>query len=147
MGAAASHEPLPEANAPAWSQQSPPSFGRARIEAELRQLPGKDLVIVHYGKLHNPFEEWVYNDADIDNAEIVWAREINPTEDQRVIEYFHNRKIWLLEADARPPLLKRCIRDDKATNSIAAVCGSLKLSAASSDPISPRQMATSLSGF
>jgi hypothetical protein len=104
--AAANHQPLPEANAPAWSQQSPPSFGRGRFEAQLRQLPGKQLVIIRYGPKHNPFEEWVYNDAEIDNSKVVWAREILPNNNEALLRYFKDRQVWLLEPDTQHPELR-----------------------------------------
>jgi hypothetical protein len=55
----------------------PDHFGteRARVEADLKQLPGKQLVIVRNSTRHNPLDEWVYNAADIDVSEIVWARD------------------------------------------------------------------------
>lgn len=106
-GAAALHRPLPEDNAPAWWQQSPPSFGRAEIDGELQPMSGHQLVIVRYGPQHNPFEEWVYNDADIDHSKVVWAREMGPTENEELVKYFRDRHVWLLEADAHPPRLSQ----------------------------------------
>ncbi|MGA2717093.1 MAG: hypothetical protein ABSG41_28750, partial [Bryobacteraceae bacterium] len=47
---------------------------RAKILQELQALPGEDLVIVRYSDKPIPQEEWVYNDADIDHAKVVWAR-------------------------------------------------------------------------
>src|SRR5713226_561515 len=49
---------------------------RARIEAQLEGTPGNHLVIVRYSPRHDTFAEWVYNRADVDNAKVVWAREI-----------------------------------------------------------------------
>jgi hypothetical protein len=61
--------------------------------------------LVRYGENHDCYAEWVYNEADIDGAPVVWAREMDPTNDARIIRYFADRKIWLLEADAAPPRL------------------------------------------
>jgi hypothetical protein len=90
----------------AWHETMVRSFGRQTIKHELEHLPGKHLVIVHYRPDHDTFNEFVYNDADIDNSKIVWAREIGPREDQDVMNYFKDRKIWTLQADEHPPRLE-----------------------------------------
>jgi len=43
--------------------------------------------------------EWVYNQADIDNAKIVWARDMGPTDNVELIRYFKDRSVWLLQPD------------------------------------------------
>lgn len=86
----------------AWDQSGHKSSGRAALLRKLEQLDTKQLVIVRYKPDHDPSEEWVYNKADIDAAKVVWAREISPPEDARLIKYFGGRRIWLLEADEKP---------------------------------------------
>ena len=54
----------------------------ADLRFELANSGGRRLIIVRYGLQHSPLEEWVYNDADIDRSSVVWAREMNPTEDK-----------------------------------------------------------------
>jgi hypothetical protein len=78
---------------------------RARILAELQQSGERHLVIVRYGAGHSPFDEWVYNEADIDSADVVWAREMGPDQDEKLVAYFLDRRLWLLDADAEPPVL------------------------------------------
>jgi len=78
---------------------------RIDIQAELNRVPGDHLVIVRYSPQHEVHSEWVYNDADIDHARIVWARDMGASENQQLIEYFKNRKIWLAEPDTVPPRL------------------------------------------
>ncbi len=89
----------------AWYQRGPITFGRAAILGELNQLPGKQLVVVRYKPDHPPFEEWVYNEPDIDAAKLVWARELTPGENEGLLKYFRDRRVWLLEADEKPPKL------------------------------------------
>ncbi|HEX5226370.1 MAG TPA: hypothetical protein VFW44_01615 [Bryobacteraceae bacterium] len=79
---------------------------RAYIESWLSQRPKKQLVIVHYSKFHSPDQEWVYNGAAIDSSKVVWAREMDSQSDARLVAYFHDREIWLLNADDRPQHLE-----------------------------------------
>ena len=46
--------------------------------------------------------EWIYNAPDIDGAEIVWARELSDRENKRLLTYFKDRQVWLLDLEARP---------------------------------------------
>lgn len=101
------HISLTEYYVPAWYQASSKTFGRAAILRELNQMPGKQLVVVRYQPGHPPFEEWVYNGADIDAAKVVWAREMTPRENEGLLKYFSDRRVWLLEADEKPPRLSQ----------------------------------------
>ncbi len=75
---------------------------RAAIEADLERLPGRQLAIVRYAPQHEPLYEWVYNSPDIDNAKVVWAREMSPQENKDLMQYYRDRKVWLIEPDATP---------------------------------------------
>jgi len=99
------HIPLTSHFLPAWYQSGPKSFGRAEMLRRLQQLSGGQLVIVRYLPGRDPFEEWVYNEADIDNAKVVWAHDMSTAENEDLIQYFKGRKVWLLEADEKPPRL------------------------------------------
>jgi len=66
----------------------------------------KHLVIVRYTPAHNVHREWVYNAADIDAAQIVWAREIPGLSLQPLLDHFKDRKVWVLWADSSPPLIE-----------------------------------------
>jgi hypothetical protein len=79
------------------------AYRRAEILADLKSSDEKDLVIVRYSANHNYHQEWVYNDADIDSAAVVWAREMDQEQMTRLIDYFHDRRVWLLEADRENP--------------------------------------------
>lgn len=83
------------------------SSPRMLVRRQLEQAPGKQLVFVHYWPGHIFQNEWVYNTADIDVSRIVWARDLGPREDEKLLQYYPNRTAWLLEPDARPPKLSR----------------------------------------
>ena len=72
----------------------------------LEGIVGRHAVLVRYSALHNPGSEWVYNRADIDGARVVWGRAMNEEQDRRFRDYFKDRHVWLVEADAHPIELK-----------------------------------------
>jgi hypothetical protein len=78
--------------------------GRIAINRQLEVLRGKQLVFVRYYPPHE-FREWVHNAADIDAAQIVWARDLGPEENEKLRRYYPDRTAWLLEPDFRPPRL------------------------------------------
>jgi hypothetical protein len=79
--------------------------GRIAINRQLNSQPGQQLVFVRYGPQHQ-FHEWVHNAANIDGSRIVWARDRGPEENQKLLRYYPNRTVWLLEPDVHPPLLR-----------------------------------------
>jgi hypothetical protein len=88
-----------------WSAQMLP---RARILAQLKETNGRHLVVVRYGPGHSAEKEWVYNEADIDGAKVVWAREMDSVQNRKLLGYFKDRQVWLLEVgqDGSSPELK-----------------------------------------
>ncbi len=73
---------------------------RQVIQDRLSQTPGKHLIVVRYHPdNHNIHDEWVYNGAEIDTAKILWARELDPAQNARLLAYFKDRQIWLVEPD------------------------------------------------
>lgn len=78
--------------------------GRISVADKLANSPGQQLVFVRYSPAHR-FEEWVHNAAQIDSAQTVWANDLGSDENQKLLDYYPNRKAWLLEPDAHPPLL------------------------------------------
>jgi len=91
---------------PGWPRGN---LDRAAIIRQLDRQPGYHLVLVRYqstyGVQHDVDHEWVYNAADIDSAKIVWARDMGKENDSPLLQYFRNRKAWLLEGDDPAPRL------------------------------------------
>ena len=92
----------------AW--YGPGHFGteRAQIESGLEKLPGKQLVLVRYSPGHEVFNEWVYNAADIDNSKVLWAREMDTADNEELIHYYKDRKVWLVQPDNIPVKVSQC---------------------------------------
>ena len=54
---------------------------------------------MRYSTGHDVDAEYVYNAAAVDSAKIVWARDMGRSENQELLQYYANRKVWLLEPD------------------------------------------------
>ena len=80
-----------------WPCEGDPS--RTAIAEKLNHTPGKHLIVVRYSEDHNIHDDWVYNGAEIDNAKILWARELDPEQNARLLAYFNDRKVWLVTPD------------------------------------------------
>ena len=97
---------FPEWPSSTWnfSWYGPDVFGteRRHVAESLEGLPGKQLALVRYSTKHNPQDEWVYNAAEIDNAKVIWARDMNPADNQTLIDYYKDRKVWLVQPDLGP---------------------------------------------
>jgi hypothetical protein len=72
---------------------------RARLLDGMKREGGEHLILVSYGSGHSVHNEWVYNEADIDRAKVVFARAMNSKQDCQLTEYFKYRRIWWLEID------------------------------------------------
>jgi hypothetical protein len=81
------------------------NWPRHRLLQELQAEPGRHLVLVRYSAAHDSTIEWVYNRADIDAAKVVWARSLGSEADGLLLRYFHDRCVWVVDADAALPQL------------------------------------------
>jgi len=81
-------------------------YSRPRLIEQLQQKGGHHLVLVRYGPHHNLFEEWVYNRADIDRSDIVWARDMGDEKNRELVDYYNYRTTWVLEPDVEPIALR-----------------------------------------
>ena len=79
--------------------------GRIAINDDLARLPGKQLVFVRYSPRHM-FRNWVHNRADIGGARVIWARDLGPDENKKLIRFYPDRTVWLIEPDRWPPRLQ-----------------------------------------
>jgi hypothetical protein len=86
-----------------WYGTAPLGLPRAHAVAELEGYAGPQLAIVRYAPHHAPFDDWVYNAADIDRSRVVWAREMETRNSVELLRYFRGRRVWLVEPDSHPP--------------------------------------------
>src|SRR5262249_24302698 len=96
---------LQTANSVVTGNEDPTGMGGVRMESraeatrKLQAIPGKHLVFVRYSQHHFVHDEWVFSGADIESSKIVWARELGAGQNQKLMEHFTDRRIWLVEAD------------------------------------------------
>jgi hypothetical protein len=94
--------PNPHKWAQSWYGVAPLGRERARVLAKLESLPGLQLAVVAYAP-HHILNDWVYNSADIDHSKVIWARQMDAASDRKLLDYYKNRKAWLVNPDAHPP--------------------------------------------
>jgi hypothetical protein len=85
-----------------WSGPGRLGVERARVEHQLQQLPGSQLVLVRYADDHSPMDEWVYNSPVIDDEKVIWAREMDAANNLEISNYYKDRKVWLVQPDTNP---------------------------------------------
>ncbi|MDR3750954.1 MAG: hypothetical protein P4K94_05650 [Terracidiphilus sp.] len=107
--AAPLHFTIPEWPPNNWSSlwYGPERYGtdRAHIQDELEHLPGKQLVVVRSSPKRNVLDQWVYNQADIPAAKVIWAQEMDAANNRELINYYRDRKAWLVQMDTEPATL------------------------------------------
>ncbi len=99
------HLPLPLMSPPSWCTLGEQDLERARVLSQLQSYSGRQLVIVRYPPTHYFDHEWVYNSADIEGSKVVWARDMDPAQNEKLTRYFKDRQVWLAEPDEIPPKL------------------------------------------
>jgi len=88
---------------PRWPRGN---LDRVAMARKLAQLPGKQLVVVRYEPHHDFDWEWVWNRADIDGSNVVWARDMGDDANQELLVYFKDRHVWRMDGDMSPPSLQ-----------------------------------------
>ncbi len=69
----------------------------------------KNLIVVKYIYPHSPNSEWVYNRANIDASNVVWAHDLGDAANQELLDYFRGRSVWrmTINEDEGPYLVTR----------------------------------------
>lgn len=85
-----------------WAFSSYRNYHREELEKWLKSLPGKQLVIVHVQRERWKYlEDKVYNGADLENAPILWARNMDTEHNCRLAEHYPGRTFWLIDDGSR----------------------------------------------
>ncbi len=77
-------------------------YTRAQIVQNLHRDGGRHLVFVRYSANHPRPEEWIYNDADLANAPILWAHDEGEDANAELARHYSGRTLWLIEPDTQP---------------------------------------------
>lgn len=110
-GASPLHIPLRKGWSWAWYGAEWSETSRSQVASELNRIPGRDLVLVHYhAHPHSivPYQwphSWVYNGADIAKQKIIWAWDMGPAANRKLIHYFRGRRVWLIDLGEQSPKL------------------------------------------
>jgi hypothetical protein len=80
----------------------PGNPNKARILAMLESTDGKHLAIVKPKTDPDNVFQWIYNDANIDASKVVWARDLGAAGNRTLLEYFRDRKIWVVDPNVEP---------------------------------------------
>jgi hypothetical protein len=87
-----------------WASENYKFPERPATASVLKGLGGLHLVFVKNGAAQSEFD-WVYNAADIDASKIVWASDLGPAKNQELINYFKDRRVWIVDPNSTPPTL------------------------------------------
>ena len=83
-----------------WSQADI-STPRSEVLTRLSdQTDSHHLIVCSYGDEYPIHFDWVYNEADIDESQIVWARDMGDVKNQKLLDYYPNRRAWRLHIES-----------------------------------------------
>jgi hypothetical protein len=94
-------------NFQSWCCKVEGNQNKARITAMLDLIPGDHLVFVRPKTEEHNLLQWIYNDADIDHARIVWARDLGADKDAELAAYYRGRTVWMVDPNVDPAT---CVR-------------------------------------
>jgi hypothetical protein len=77
---------------------------RARLLERLKHDEAQHLILVSYPPVRVGQRHWVYNEANIDEAKVVWAHQMDMAQNCKLVQYFNQRRIWSLELDEVPSI-------------------------------------------
>ena len=107
VGLGTMHLPFTQkVNFQSWCCVKPGNPNKARILAMLDTTDGKHLALVKPKTDPDNVLQWIYNDADIDASKVVWARDMGAEANRALLEYFRDRKIWVVDPNVEPATIR-----------------------------------------
>jgi hypothetical protein len=89
-------------NYQSWCCVQAANPNKARIVEMLQRIGGRHLVLVAPKTDPDNVFQWIYNAADIDASQIVWARDMGSANNQALLDYFRGRQVWVLDPNVDP---------------------------------------------
>ncbi len=83
-------------------ERQPVNARRDKVALAVDDLVNQHVILVRYTGHQSPHEEWVYNGANIDAQNVIWAHDLGAAENARLLEYYKGRKFWLFQPDIDP---------------------------------------------
>jgi len=81
------------------------STSRGQVLEQLQARGGKHLVLVRYSPNHEFHYGVVFNDADIDRSQVVWAHQLDKASNRALVDYYADREAWVFNPDETPVTL------------------------------------------
>ncbi len=83
----------------------------AKVRADVQdwlshEAPGKHVVLLRYSLRHNFHDEWVYNGADLEGPAVLFARDMGPEQNAKLVAHYRDRKFWVAYVDSRRSPIK-----------------------------------------
>ncbi|MBS1877112.1 MAG: hypothetical protein JSU00_28125 [Acidobacteria bacterium] len=94
-------------NFQSWCCKAAGRPDKAEFAEAIGKEPGMHLVLVRAKTDPYNFFQWIYNEADLDRARIVWARDLGDERNRALLEYYKDRTIWLVDPNPSRAVLKR----------------------------------------
>jgi hypothetical protein len=97
-----------EVNYQSWCCRVEGNLNKSRLTKQLEQTPGGHLVFVKPKTNEKNLFQWIYNDADIDAASIIWARDLGEARNAQLADFYHgSRTVWLVDPNVEPARIIR----------------------------------------
>src|SRR5260370_38795399 len=75
---------------------------RRQVLEQLQARGGKHLVLVRYSPNHEFHYGVVFNDADLDRSQVLWAHQLDKASNHALIDHYPDREEWLFNPDETP---------------------------------------------